>query len=237
MAETLGSLVVRVGLDGSDFDRGLKNINSQMALAKSEMRAASGSFNNFGKSTDALKTKQTNLAKQYALQGERVNELKGQYDSLVKSHGAESDAALRAGAKLNNAIGTYNKMGQELGSLSEQLRMQESRWYKAQQGMQSFSDKTGRIGDKMTGVGKKLSTRVTLPILGIGAAALKVGMDFEASMSEVAAITGATGDDFDALRDSAREMGKQTKFSASEAAQAQKYMGLKTRPVIEKSVA
>src|SRR5690625_6887268 len=90
--------------------------------------------------------------------------------------------------------------------------MQESRWYKGQQGMQSFSDKTGRIGDKMTGVGKKLSTRVTLPILGIGAAALKVGMDFEASMSEVAAITGATGDDFDALRDSAREMGKQTKF-------------------------
>ena len=39
-------------------------------------------------------------------------------------------------------------------------------------------------------------------------------------MSQVAAVSGATGDEFDALRNKAREMGAKTKFSASEAADA-----------------
>ena len=39
-------------------------------------------------------------------------------------------------------------------------------------------------------------------------------------------ISGATGDDLDALRDKAREMGAKTKFSASEAASAMEYMSM-----------
>ena len=50
--ETLGSLVVRVGLDGADFDKGLKNINARMQLAKSELKAISSSFEYFGKPVD-----------------------------------------------------------------------------------------------------------------------------------------------------------------------------------------
>ena len=45
-------------------------------------------------------------------------------------------------------------------------------------------------------------------------------------MSEVAAISGATGDDFDSLRAKAREMGSKTKFSATEAAQALQFMSM-----------
>ena len=45
-------------------------------------------------------------------------------------------------------------------------------------------------------------------------------------MSQVAAVSGATGSEFDALRDKAREMGSKTKFSASEAAEAMNYMAM-----------
>ena len=45
-------------------------------------------------------------------------------------------------------------------------------------------------------------------------------------MSKVAAVSGATGDDLDKLRDKAREMGSKTKFSASEAAEAMNYMAM-----------
>ena len=45
-------------------------------------------------------------------------------------------------------------------------------------------------------------------------------------MSKVAAVSGATGDDLQALRDKAREMGEKTKFSASEAAEAMNYMAM-----------
>lgn len=55
---------------------------------------------------------------------------------------------------------------------------------------------------------------------------IEVGLNFEKSMSEVAAITGATGDDLILLEQTAREFGSSTIFSASEAADALKYMGL-----------
>ena len=65
-----------------------------------------------------------------------------------------------------------------------------------------------------------------MAVAGLGAAAVKTAADFDAGMSKVAAISGATGDDLDALRDKAREMGAKTKFSASEAAAAMEYMAM-----------
>lgn len=51
--------------------------------------------------------------------------------------------------------------------------------------------------------------------------AIKVTADFEKTISEVGAVSGATGEELNSLRDSALEAGKATVFSASEAAQAQ----------------
>lgn len=56
--------------------------------------------------------------------------------------------------------------------------------------------------------------------------AVKVGSDFESGMSEVAAISGASGKALQALADKAKEMGSTTKFSATESAEALKYMAM-----------
>src|SRR5699024_8462974 len=78
----------------------------------------------------------------------------------------------------------------------------------------------------MIGVGSSLTKKVTAPIAGIGVAAIKVGTEFEESMSHVASVSGATGDDLQSLEDKAREMGATTNKSASEAADAMGYMAL-----------
>lgn len=62
--------------------------------------------------------------------------------------------------------------------------------------------------------------------MSAGTAAVKTASDFDSAMSKVAAVSGATGDDLDKLRDKAREMGSKTKFSASEAAEAMNYMAM-----------
>ena len=67
---------------------------------------------------------------------------------------------------------------------------------------------------------------VTLGVVGLGTAAVKTAADFDSAMSKVAAVSGATGSDLEALRDKAREMGEKTKFSASEAAEAMNYMAM-----------
>lgn len=96
-----------------------------------------------------------------------------------------------------------------------------------------FGDKSAKAEQKLKGLssafkttGGLLSKNVTLPIVGVGAAAVKTATDFEAGMSEVKAISGATGSEFDALKDKAIEMGAKTKFSASDSADAFKYMAM-----------
>lgn len=90
----------------------------------------------------------------------------------------------------------------------------------------SFGDKMSAIGSSLTSSGKSLTTAVTLPVVGLGTAAVKTAADFDSAMAEVQAISGATGGEFDSLRDKAKEMGAKTKFSASESAEAMKYMAM-----------
>ena len=63
-------------------------------------------------------------------------------------------------------------------------------------------------------------------LLEIGKNVISVGEEFTSSMSEVGAISGATAEELELLEQTAREYGSTTKFSASEAAQALKYMAL-----------
>lgn len=100
-----------------------------------------------------------------------------------------------------------------------------------------------KVGNNITGFGKKMTTAgstltktVTLPIVGVGAAAIKTSSDFESAMSKVSAISGATGGDLDKLNKKAQEMGAKTKFSATESAEAFTYMamaGWKTEDMLQ----
>lgn len=86
--------------------------------------------------------------------------------------------------------------------------------------------RVGALGGAFTSAGATMTKGFTVPLLGIATAATKVTADFDSQMSKVAAISGATGEDFDALREKAREMGEKTKFSATEAGQAFEYMAM-----------
>lgn len=59
---------------------------------------------------------------------------------------------------------------------------------------------------------------ITTPLIGVGVAAAKVGGDFEAQMSRVKAISGATGDTFEQMKQQAIDLGAKTAFSAKESA-------------------
>ena len=56
-------------------------------------------------------------------------------------------------------------------------------------------------------------------------AAVKTMASFEQTMAGVAAVTQATGDDFDAMSAKARELGATTSFSATEAAEGMRFLG------------
>lgn len=128
-------------------------------------------------------------------------------------------------------------MAVNIGTVIAYLELDTSKFSKgfvsAYNDLKVFGDKSATAEQKLNGLssafkttGGLLSRNVTLPIVGVGAAAVKTATDFEAGMSEVKAISGATGSEFDALRDKAIEMGAKTKFSASDSADAFKYMAM-----------
>ena len=65
-------------------------------------------------------------------------------------------------------------------------------------------------------MGRNMSMGITAPLVAIGATSFKVAADFEQSMAKVKAISGATGDEFKKLQDNAKELGRTTRFTASE---------------------
>lgn len=128
-------------------------------------------------------------------------------------------------------------MAVNMGTAIAYLELDTSKFSKgfvsAYNDLKVFGDKSATAEQKLNGLssafkttGGLLSRNVTLPIVGVGAAAVKTATDFEAGMSEVKAISGATGSEFDALREKAIEMGAKTKFSASDSADAFKYMAM-----------
>ena len=94
------------------------------------------------------------------------------------------------------------------------------------QQMQRMGGNITRTGKNIENVGKSMTTKLTVPILGAGVAAVKVASDFEAGLSRVSSISGATGDDLNKLSEMAKKMGATTKFSATEATEAYQYMAM-----------
>ena len=86
-------------------------------------------------------------------------------------------------------------------------------------GLESGLKKLGSITTKGLKAATVAITGTATAMGGIATAAVKVGSDFEAQMSRVQAISGATGEEFEKLRSQAIELGADTAFSATEAAQ------------------
>jgi hypothetical protein len=65
-------------------------------------------------------------------------------------------------------------------------------------------------------LGRNLTVGITAPLVAIGASSVKVFADFEQSMAKVKAVSGATNAEFQSLENNAKELGRTTRFTASE---------------------
>jgi hypothetical protein len=96
----------------------------------------------------------------------------------------------------------------------------------ASKDLDSFEARTRAMGEGMMSVGRTLTGTVTAPLLAVGATAMTMSADFEESMNRVRAVSGATGQDFEDLRDLAMELGSRTKYSASDAADGMNFLAM-----------
>jgi TP901 family phage tail tape measure protein len=86
--------------------------------------------------------------------------------------------------------------------------------------LNTASGKLQSFGSKVSALGRDLSTKLTLPLALAGGAALKMGLDFDKSMTKIKTLVGIASDEVDQMGKVAIEMAKNTGVSAKDAADA-----------------
>ena len=139
---------------------------------------------------------------------------------------------LKAVDKMSSAV---NKVTKSFKPLRAGIS-KTNRKFKIMQGQSEKTRKSlSKFGRNMKSIGSQMTLGLTAPILGAGAAIIKTSSDFQAGMNKVQALTGATGKSLNDLRKMARNLGRETKFSATESADAMSFLaqaGFKTNEIL-----
>lgn len=210
----------RIGIEGEpEYRKQINNIIQQTKTLKSEMGALTSSFDKGKASISQNREQHRLLQEQIATQKDRVQALTEMLEKSKDRYGENATETQKWQQAVSNAQTELNKLQAELKNLPSTLQLVGER-------MKDVGEKVKGMGDNIAKVGGDLTKKVTTPIVGLATAAVKTTADFDAAMSQVSAVSGATGDDLLALREKAKEMGETTKFSASESAEAMNYMAM-----------
>ena len=227
MAGRIQGITVEIGGDTTKLQTALKGVNTEIRNTQSQLRDVDKLLKLDPGNTELL-------AQKHRLLGDAVKETKEKLETL-KAAAEQAEQALKDGTITQDQYDGLQReiveTEQKLKSLEEQAKASGT----ALQDIAAKGEKLKTVGDNITNVGQKFLP-VTAGVVGLGTAAVKTAADFDSAMSKVAAVSGATGSELDALREKAREMGSKTKFSASEAAEAMNYMamaGWKTSDMLE----
>ena len=217
MASRIQGITVEIGGDTTKLSTALSKVNKEIRDTQAQLKDVN----------KLLKLDYGNaelMAQKQRLLSQAVSETKEKLDAL-KLAGQQANEAL---AKGEISQSQYDALQREIIETEHALRDLERQAEQSSVALQKIGaagEKLQSVGSSIEGVGQKLMP-VTAAVGGLATAAVKVASDFDSAMSQVAAVSGATGKELDALRDKAREMGSKTKFSASEAAEAMNYMAM-----------
>ncbi len=217
MASRIKGITVEIGGDTTGLDKALKSVNTTIKNTQSSLKDVNKLLKLDPSNTELLSQKQKLLK-------DAIGATKEKLDSL-KAAQEQAKAQLESG---DLGQDKYDALQREIIETEEELKRLQEQAATTSTSLAKIDEvgqKMESVGNSIAGAGKSMMP-LTLAIGGVGTAAVKTAADFDAGMSQVAAISGATGDDLEALRDKAREMGSKTKFSASEAASAMKYMAM-----------
>lgn len=217
MASRIKGITVEIGGDTTGLDKALKSVNTTIKNTQTSLKDVNKLLKLDPSNTELLSQKQKLLK-------DAIGATKEKLDSL-KAAQEQAKAQLESG---DLGQDKYDALQREIIETEEELKRLQEQAATTSTSLAKIDEvgqKMESVGNSIAGAGKSMMP-LTLAIGGVGTAAVKTAADFDAGMSQVAAISGATGDDLEALRDKAREMGSKTKFSASEAASAMEYMAM-----------
>ena len=192
MAGRIQGITVEIGGDTTKLQTALKGVNTEIRNTQSQLRDVDKLLKLDPGNTELL-------AQKHRLLGDAVKETKEKLETL-KTAAEQAEQALKDGTITQEQ---YDGLQREIVETEQKLKALEEQARQSGTALQEIAakgEKLKTVGDNVTNVGKKFMP-VTLGVVGLGTAAVKTAADFDSAMSKVAAVSGATGSDLEALRD------------------------------------
>ena len=185
----------KIGIEGeAEFRRSIRQINDEYKTLRTEMEAVSSAFDKNDKSQENLTEQNKVLNKQIDLQKQKLKEVTAVLEKCKKEYG-ENDAKTLAWQRTVNKTETeLNKLEGRLESNNTALKTNQSHWESAGKSIDNFGSKAGLLGDKLTGIGNRMTAGITVPVVGAGVAATKLASDYEEALNKTDVAFGASSE-------------------------------------------
>ncbi|NPC90968.1 phage tail tape measure protein [Bacillus sp. WMMC1349] len=241
MAQPIGNMIVKVGLDDTGFNRGIEGLKRQMRLANSEMKASGAIYKAAGNQSKFLQSQIEGLNNKYQIQGRLVDEHRTKYNKLVREKGLDNRETQIQARRLNDAIAVHQGLGNELKRVTREFDNTTNSTRRAAGVFSVFKRNSGEVSKELNAVyqsattaGKALSAIGAAGTVGIGLT-VKAAADFEKAMSRVGALANATNEQMGELTETARHLGATTQFTDGQVAEGMQYLamaGYKTNQIV-----
>lgn len=231
----------RIGIDGEkEFQASIKAINAQMKALGTEMRAVTAEFTANADSEEALAARNDVLGRSVEAAKNKLSTLDGQLDRQREKLSALAEELARAAVEYGEtsteaarAQNAYNRQYRTVADLESQYHRTRQQLAEFESAMRDAGDAAEDVNESLLGAdvlaGEAAWAGIQTAVRAVTETmreAVQVGMEFDASVSDIAATMGTTADSLGELRGFALEMGATTAFTATEAAQALNYMAL-----------
>ncbi|EGO2743235.1 phage tail tape measure protein [Enterococcus faecalis] len=234
----LGNMVIKLGLDSSDFGRGAANAKKEVRYLAKEMQANAKIADMAGNQMGKLGTRFDGLTKIIGAQEKQVAALKKAYDESFVD-GKATESTKRLATQLQDANGKLaNYRSQLIQTAGQMAEMQ----VKTTGAIYNASEKMISSGQKMEKVGGALTKGITLPILAGAAAVTTAAVKWESDFAgvkktndEVVDSTGKVVYSYKDLENGLRGLAKELPSSHTEianVAEAAGQLGIKTKNVV-----
>lgn len=230
MAERIKGLQIDLSMKDMGVQRSITEIKRSFKGLNADLKLSNNNFKYSEKSLNSYKLRTRELSQAVKESKANVAALKAKYQEAARASGVNSKKAAQLRQEYSRQADNLNYLQNELdqtrGKYREMIAVSKSSVGRLGQTFSEIGPKIRSIGDSMKSVGRNMSLHVTAPIAAGFGAAVKKSIDFDDTMRKVKATSGATGNEFNQLRIKALQMGRDTKFTASESAEAMNYMAL-----------
>lgn len=188
------------------YAKTVKEINKEMNLAATEYKNQVSAMDKDATQTEKLTAAKQKLEKQVQLASQRTEQLREAYQKSVDETGRYSTESEKLYKKLLESQTGENKLKDALDATNESLKKQGDVSIDTANKLQKIEE----AGEKVKGVGEKMTVGVTAPIIAAGAASLAAFGEVDEALDTIITKTGATGKVADSLGESFKKVGANT---------------------------